>query len=147
MPYGVVSDVAAMARVWTNDGAFVDPDPEADPPVRGTNPSAASVADWLINVSAQMDTALRSEWFEAPLDAELSPTAYNAIKHYVVTLVADIVHTSNNADRSTSSAGVTLKDMVAWVKLNADGILRDGIHQDDESNLKTQVTFRVISPI
>lgn len=145
MAYGTPADVAAFARVWTRDGAFVDAVEDYD--IRATNPSLSVVTTWIKNVSAQMDVALGSEWFVTPLDPEVSPIAYDAISQYVIQLVADMVHVANGVDREVSPLGKILQDMTKWVQLNADGLVGDAVRQAPTPSTKKQTVFRVIGTL
>lgn len=145
MSYGTPADVAGLSRVWTLNGLFIDPVEDYD--IRGTNPTLTTVQEWLTNVSAQMDVALGSEWFVTPLDPDASPTAYAAIKQYVVGLVADMVHVANGVEREVSPLGKIMQDMTRWVKMNADGLLGKAVKQAPTPSVKTQASIRVIGTL
>lgn len=141
MAYGVPDDVAALARVWSDDGHWKDANEDYD--IRGTNPTLATVTTWLDNLSAQMDVALGSSWFNTPSNPS---GAYKAISQYICELAADLAHLANGVDR-VSSAGRTLKDMTAWVEANADGLIAGGLTQTPTPSLKSQTSFRVIGTL
>ena len=145
MAYGTPADVAALARVWTKDGEFLDAVEDYD--IRATNPSLSMCAQWIENVSAQMDVALGSEWFVTPIDPTASPIAYKAVSQYVVGLVADMVHVANGVDREVSPLGKILQDMTKWVQMNADGLVGDAVRQEPTPSTKRQTVFRVIGTL
>lgn len=140
--YGTVAQVAALARLWTHDGSFYDQG-DTDFP-RGTNPEEKTVTDWLTNLSAQMDIALGSQWFNTPIDPDTATAAYNAISQYVCGLASDLVNRANGVNVEVSPQGRILKDMTAWVKENADGLLKGGATQTESPAIKTQARFHVI---
>ena len=140
--YGTPSDVAALARVWTNNGAWVNPVP--DYAIRGTNPTMTTVQDWLDNVSAQMNVALGSQFFKTPIDPDESPNTYKAVTQYVVSLVSEMCHQANNIDRDVPPEGKIMKDMAAWVQDNADGFGLDSVKISEGQAPKNQVQFRMI---
>lgn len=142
MSYGTPDDVAALARVHSRNGHWYDE--LEDYSVPGTNPTLATVTTWLENISAQMDVALGAEWFTVPLDPDTSPLAYKAVSQYVCGLVADLAHLANGIEREVSPQGKILQDMMKWVKLGADGLLKDGIKQVPSPSIKTQASFRVV---
>ena len=142
MSYGVPDDVAALARVWSDNGHWVDPVEDYD--IRGTNPTLTTVTTWLTNISAQMDIALGTSWIVTPVDQTTSPKAYAAISQYVCSLVADLAHLANGVDRVVSPQGKIMKDMTAWVADNADGLLADALTQKPTPSIKNQASFRVI---
>lgn len=142
MSYGTPDDVGAKARPFTEDGHWVDPSEDYD--IRGTNPTLATVTIWLENTSAQMDVALGTSWFKAPVDPETQPKAYKAISEYVCLLVADQCYLVNGVDRQVSSAGRTLKDLTDWVAKNADGLIALGLSQTPTPSIKNQASFRML---
>jgi hypothetical protein len=146
MAYGVPDDVAALARVWSDDGHWIDAD-EDYPQVRGTNPTLTTVTNWLDNLSAQMDIALGSSWFIVPVDPDDHPGAYKAISQYVCGLAADLAHLTNGVDREVSPQGKILQDMTKWVTINADGLIALGLTQTPSPSIKTQASFRVIGTL
>jgi hypothetical protein len=141
--YGDVTLVAGLARIWTHDGSFYDKD-DPDYPA-GTNPEEATVTTWLTNLSAQMDIALGSQWFNAPITSDNAPGAYNAISQYIAGLVSDLVHRANGVNVEVSPQGKILQDMTKWVKDNADGLLAGGATQKESPSLKTQARFRTVN--
>lgn len=140
--YGTVELVAGLARVWTHDGAFYNKEAEEYP--AGTNPTYDTVETWLKNLSAQMDVALGSQWFDSPVTQASEPGAYAAISQYIAGLASDLVHRANGVDVEVSPQGKILRDMTAWVKENADGLVAGGAHQKTKPSLKTQIKFRTV---
>jgi len=140
--YGTVPDVAALARIWTHDGSFYDKDDVGYP--RGTNPTAATVGTWIVNLSAQMDIALGSSWFNTPITVDDAPGAYAAISQYVCGLVGDLVQRANGVNVEVSPQGKILEYMTKWVTDNADGLLKGGATQTESPALKKQAGFRVL---
>lgn len=135
MSYGTPADVAALARIWTENGSWS----------ATTNPTSTTVQTWLDRLSAQMDLALKANWFPAPVDETDNPTAYKAIAQYICSLAADQAHLVNGVDREVSPAGKILKDMIAWVDSNADGFVADGLAQTPTPSVKRQAMFRTIA--
>lgn len=140
MSYGTPADVAQLARVWTNNGEWVDPATN----VRGTNPSLSTVQDWLDRVSNQMNIALASQHFVVPINQTTSPITYSAVTQYVVSLVADMAHVANNVEREVTPEGKVMKDMAAWVETNADGFALDAVMIEEGTAPKNQISFRVV---
>lgn len=142
MSYGTPAQVAAKARAWTSNGAWLDPVEDYD--IKGTNPTLSTVTTWLEGISAQMDIALGSAWFIAPVDPDSYPGPYKAIAEYVVSLVADQAHLANGMEREVSPMGKIMADLTKWVSMNADGLLQMGLTQQPAPALKTQAGFRTI---
>jgi hypothetical protein len=142
MTYGTAAQVAAKARLWTDNGVWVDPVEDYD--IKGTNPTLSTVTEWLEGISAQMDIALGTAWFVAPVDSDDDPGPYKAISEYVVSLVADQCHLANGIEREVSPQGKIMSDITKWVTSNADGFLQAGLPQRESPSIKTQATFRTI---
>lgn len=140
--YGTPDDVAAKARPFSEDGHWLDPNEDYD--IRGTNPTLSTVTIWLTDVSNQMDVALGTSWFKAPVNPDTHPKAYSAIKEYVCSLVADQCYLVNGVDRQVSPTGKMLKDLTEWVAKNADGLIALGLAQTPSPSIKTQASFRVV---
>lgn len=145
MPYGTADGVAAIARVWSDDGHWVDPVPAYD--IRGTNPTLATVEGWLDEMSSTMDVALQSSWFNAPVDPDISPATWKAISQYVMKIVADMAFNANGENRDIPPIGKIMKDMMAWVQDNEDGFLKDGLTQTATPSARKQAMFRVIGTL
>jgi hypothetical protein len=146
--YGTVSDVAALARVWTDNGSFVDPTVY----VTGTNPTLSQVDTWLEQVSAQVDLALANHQFIVPIDGTLTEVV-NAISSVVIPLVADLCHAANSSgrffteraiERGTAPFKVVTNEINSWVETNQDGLAAMGLTQRESSSIKKQVYMRVI---
>lgn len=145
MSYGTPDDVAAKARIWSTDGHWYDVDVYAG--IRETNPSLTAVTNWLEEVSDQMNLALQANWFNVPVTVADSPIAYKAIKGYVTSLVADMCRKANGEQVEIPPMGKIMKDMTAWVEANADGFLKNGLTQTQETSVKKQATIRVIGTL
>jgi hypothetical protein len=145
MYYGTPDEVAALARIWADDGHWVDPVAEYE--IRGTNPSLATVTQWLTTVSAQMNVALQASWFNVPADEIDNPDSYKAISQYVVALVADMAHVANGVQKDIPPIGKIMKDMNAWVEDMADGFLKDGMTQTVSPSAKNRTQFRVVGKL
>lgn len=128
MAYGDVDNVAALARVWTDNGSFTDSTLYAD----GTNPSLAQVTTWLEQVSATLDLVLATQGFDTPVT---SVQAIAAIDPLVESLVVDLCHSSNSTGRFAVTGGVDglsplmqiRKELDEWVMLNAVGLEGMGV--------------------
>jgi len=124
MAYGDIDNVAALARVWTDNGQFVDDDLYGN---GGTNPSKTQVEAWLAQVSGVLDLALATQGFDVPVTATLAIAAIDAL---VESLVVDLCHASNSTGRFAVTNGVDnispllqiRKELDEWVMLNAVGI-------------------------
>lgn len=145
MAYGTPDGVAGRARIWADDGHWVDPVPEYE--VRGTNPTLTTVSNWLDQLSATMDLALQSSWFNTPAVEVVSPAAYASIVNYVESIAADMAHNANGMNKEIPPIGKIMKDMMAWVEANEDGFLADGMTQTPTPSAKKQIGFRVIGTL
>ena len=132
MAYGSPAGVAALAKTWTNNGEFIDPDAYGE---GGTPTTLAEVTEWLDQVSALMDTALAEQGFRVPVShvdvVKLLDLKVNA-------LVADLVNLSHGKGRLLSDriqqsgeapSTILERELLAWVKgrinaLEAYGIFR-----------------------
>lgn len=129
MAYGDVDNVAALARVWTDNGQFVDADIYGD---GGTNPSLTQVETWLAQVSSTLDLVLATQGFDVPVTEVL---AVAAIDPLVEALVVDLCHASNSTGRFAVTGGVDnlspllqiRKELDEWVALNAVGLEGMGV--------------------
>jgi len=156
--YGTQEEVAAMAKMYTRAGVWVDPVPAIPGPYdKGTNPTLTQVETWLANISGQMNLALGQAYFIVPFyddaTATLHESSYRAISQYVVSLVADMCHYVNSSGRFYSDKlverGITpmaamLKDMVAWIAMNERGLLADGLLQLEIPVPRNQIVFRTM---
>ncbi len=141
--YGTVEGVAALARTWTDDGVFLDPEP---PYTEGTNPTLTSVVRWMDQVSAVLNTALSKYGFNVPLGSERGQMAAASI---VEQIVADLVAYSNSKGRFLTerfvNSGISVwkavrNDLDAWVVEYAPGLEQDGA--DREASNVDEIGFR-----
>lgn len=123
MAYGTHTDVAAMARLWTNNGAF-----DAT-----TNPTSTQVTAWIAQISSMLDIALNQAGFDTPVTETSATPALTAL---VVSVVKDLCDNSNSAGRFFSQAfidsgqspfTVIPKTLATWAKENADGLEKMGV--------------------
>ena len=115
--YGSVTNVAALASTWTNNGAFTNGDIYSD----GTIPSLLQVEAWLVQMSAVVDSAIANEGFITPLTNATAVADASAI---VEGVVADLVHASHKSGRfyvkraleSGTSPIITIRaELTQWV--------------------------------
>jgi len=111
------------------------------------------VEDWLDQVSAEFNIALGSHFFVFPVTAGSAPNAYKTISRYVVSLVADLCNFKNSSGRffteKAVERGITpmhaiQKDMNAWIELNAEGLVADGVQQIARTSIRKAAYFRVL---
>jgi hypothetical protein len=149
-PYGTVQQVADLAKMWTNDGAFYD---AGDLYIDETNPSLATVQGWIESLSRQFDVALANQWFVIPVDPAVNPEAYTAISQYVVSLVADLVHAANSSgrffteravERGVSPMKAILSDISNYVQQNSDGFVGMGLVQRRRESITKVASIRYI---
>jgi hypothetical protein len=144
MPYGTQQQVATMASTWTDDGVWTE----------YTNPTLLEVQDWLDQVSAQFNIALGSHYFvPSSVSATDTPNAYKSIAQQVVNLVADLVNFKNSSgryfteklvERGITPMAATHRDINAWIELNADGLVADGVQQLVKPSSRKAAYFRVL---
>jgi hypothetical protein len=143
MPYGTQQQVATMASTWTDDGEWGE----------YTNPTLLEVEDWLDQVSAEFNIALGSHFFVFPVTTAGAPNAYKTISRYVVGLVADLCNFKNSSGRFLTEKlverGITpmhaiQKDMNAWIELNAEGLVADGVEQVVRTSIRKTAYFRTM---
>jgi len=141
--YGTQAQVATMASTWTEDGVWDE----------YSNPTLLEVEEWLEQVSAEFNIALGSHFFVSPIDPIASPNAYKTVSRYVVNLVADLCNFKNSSGRffteKAIERGITpmaaiQRDMNNWIKMNADGLLADGVTQVIKPSARSRASFRVI---
>lgn len=127
--YGTATGVAALARVWTRNGAFYD----ADAYDEATIPSLAQVETWLETVSNALDVALANEGFVTPVTVA---SVVSAMSLMVESLVADLCQAEHQAgrffteqslERGTSPMWMVRKELVGWVAENATGLENKGV--------------------
>jgi hypothetical protein len=129
MAYASASDVAGLARTWTENGEFLDPDAYTS----GTNPTLAQVDAWLEQISVMMDLALANHGFAVPVTEELVITVLGA---KVAAFTADMVHLAHSkgrlfSDRIQESGqdpmSIIDKDVNNWVQRNVVGLEAMGV--------------------
>jgi len=149
--YGTPESVAGMAKLYTDNGDWKDPNPTYDLP--GTNPTLSQVNEWLVNISAQFDVALGNHWFVFPIDPVRSPTVYKAVSQYIASLVADLCHFANSSgrfftdrlvERGVTPMAAILTDLSNWIDLNSGGLVADHVPQKQATSEKKEIKFRVI---
>lgn len=146
MEYGSAEGVAALARVHTDNGEFIDPDVY----IEGTNPTLTQVQTWLEEVSTYVDLALGSEGFEIPVTQESAVKALNGI---VNALVSDLVHAANSSGRfftermlesGKTPMAIINADIISWVTAHTDGLVAMGvphtINEGDQGAFSVQMT-------
>ena len=120
--YGTAADVAALCRVYTNNGAFDTT----------TVPTLANVEGFIDQTSALVNTALAAQGFTVPI---VQADAVLACKSMVVQICSDLAHASNSAGRFFSERALTgglsimatiRKDIADWVADNASGFTELG---------------------
>ena len=141
--YGTAAAVAGLARTWTDNGVFVDPDAY----VTGTNPTLAQVGIWLEEISAMMDIALANEGFVVPVTQQQVVKALGA---KVSAFAADLAHLAHSkgrlfSDRIQESGvdpmSIIDRDVHSWVKRNLTGIEAMGVPRS--TNESDQSSFSV----
>lgn len=129
MAYGTAADVAGLARTWTENGEFLDPDAY----VSGTNPTLVQVNAWLGQISVMMDLALANHGFAVPVTQQ---QVIQALGAKVAAFTADLVHLSHSKGRLFSdriqesgvdSLSIIDKDVNAWVQRNVTGLEAMGV--------------------
>lgn len=146
MAYGSPTGVAALARAWTDNGEFTDPDVYID----GTNPTLTQVETWLEAVSVMVDLALGSEGFSIPVD---QANAVKALNEIVNALVSDLVHAANSSGRfftervletGKSQMAIINADILSWVVAHTDGLIAMGVphtvNETDQGGFSIQMT-------
>lgn len=141
--YGTQEQVATMASTWTDDGEWGE----------YTNPTLLEVEDWLDQLSAEFNIALGSHFFVYPVDPTASPNAYKTISKYVVALCADLCNFKNSSgrffteklvERGITPMAAIQKDMNAWIELNAEGLVADGVQQIVRTSVRKTAYFRTV---
>ncbi len=126
--YGSVEGVAALAHTWTTDDTFND----ADAYVEATNPSLTTVINWINQISAILNTALRKYGFVVPIATTRGKLTADSI---VDELVADLCAYANSkgrfltekfVERGMSVWRAIRNDIDAWVLEYAPGLEQDG---------------------
>jgi len=124
MAYGTPEGVAALAGVWTDDGEWLD----ADAYQHGTTPTLTEIERWLVQVSAQVNTALKNAGFKTPVTHE---ETLDALSLFVEGFVADLADRRNSKGRFMSDKVINggntpmmilLSDFADWILVNAGGL-------------------------
>lgn len=130
MAYGSPAGVAALAKTWTEEGEFLDPDAYGE---GGTPTTLSEVTDWLDEVSVLMDTSLAEQGFAIPV------THVDVVKMLglkVNALVADLVALSHSKgrlmsdriqERGESPTTILERELLAWVKARVNALEAYGI--------------------
>jgi hypothetical protein len=141
--YGTVEGVAALAHTWTTDDTFLDANP---PYEEATNPSLTSVINWINQVSAVLNTAMKKYGFVVPITTARGQLAAASI---VEQLVADLCGYANSKGRFLSERftqqGYSIwrairNDLDGWVLEYAPGLEQDGA--DREASNVDEIGFR-----
>lgn len=132
--YGTAIEVSALAKMWTNDGQWLDyVGPTPGPEVLATNPSLTQVNTWLDNVSSMVDIALEGAGFITPV---VLPAALAAINMLVDSIVADLCHAANSSgrffterivERGLSPMVIVNQQIRNWVAEWKDGLTQMGV--------------------
>lgn len=147
MAYGSIEGVARLARTWTRNGVFIDPDAYGN---GGTNPTATDVAAWIDEVSAMFDIAFGNEGFVTPIVHE---QVLKAVGARVNALVADLAHLAHNkgrlfSDRVTQSGRsgeeVVEGDVMKWVSSKITGLESSGVPKIPSTTGASRVIFEVM---
>jgi hypothetical protein len=135
--YGTAAGVAALSRVWTNNGSY-----DAN-----TNPTVTTVESWIDSVSAIMNTSLASEGFSIPVSQADSKLA---ITTFVEQAVADLCQAANSSgrffteralERGVSPMASIRKEIDDWVQLAAPGMEALGASRQNSSS-RDAVAYR-----
>jgi hypothetical protein len=123
--YGSANGVAALCKRWTNSGVFDNT----------SNPTLATVNEWLEQVSSMIDIALSTSGFTAPVtSASITP----ALNSFVNAMVTDLAGAANSSgrfysdrmiDNGVSPLKVISKDIFGWIDVMSSGILALGAGQ------------------
>lgn len=133
MPYGSAAGVAALAKTWTDNGVFTDPDVYG---AGGTPTTLAEVTEWLSQVSVFMDIALAEQGFAIPVDPDTFPEVERMLDLKVNALVADLVHFAHGKgrllsdriqERGESPSTILERELLAWVKVRINALEAYGI--------------------
>lgn len=123
--YGTAAGVASLAKMWTDNGSFVDPDIYGD---GATRPTLTEVETWLTQLSDTMDLILAGYGFVVPVTV---PAAVSSIGQVIEAFTSDLVHNANSSGRFWTERAVERgitpllairRDMDAFVKDNAEGL-------------------------
>ena len=142
--YGTAAGVASIAKMWTDNGEFIDPDIYGD---GGTRPTLTEVENWLTQLSNTMDIVLAGYGFVVPV---VQATAISSIGQMIEAWTSDLVHNANSSGRfwteKAVERGVTplmaiRKDMDAWVGDNGEGLEGIGVPKNPDIQGKKLFIF------
>lgn len=126
--YGTVAGVASLAKMWTDNGQFIDPDIYGDGATRPTN---TEVEAWLTELSNMFDLILAGYGFVVPVT---QATAASAIGGMIQTWTSDLVHSANSSGRfwtekakERTALQQIYDDMNTWAGLNNEGLAASGV--------------------
>ena len=151
MAYGSLAGVAALAKVYTDNGEFTDSACLDCLQDLETNPTKSEVTTWLDQVSSMMDIALAGEGFVIPIT---NATAILSIAMIVNQYVADLVKSANNTGRFATERArengiepmITIeKNVRAWANNNAGGLAAAGAERQGTPG--DQILTRTNTPI
>lgn len=123
--YGSVASVASAAKMWTNNGSFLDADIYGD---GATRPTLTEVETWLEQLSSQMDIVLTNYGFVTPVTES---TVLPALDGIISRLCSDLVNAANSSGRFFSEKAIerglsawmqAISDLDGWVKQNEEGL-------------------------
>ena len=144
--YGTAADVAGRARIYTENGEFLDPDAYTS----GTDPTLTQVEAWLDQISVMMDLALANNGFTVPVTQQ---DVIKALGAKVSTFTADLVKLAHSKGRlfsdriqesGTDPMSIIDKDVNAWVTRNVVGLEAMGVprvtNESDQAAFSVQMT-------
>ena len=140
--YGTEAGVAALAKRYTNSGAFDVT----------TNPTLSNVTSWLAQLTSMMNVALATGGFVTPVtDAAITP----ALDGFINAMAADLVHAANSTGRFFSERALengvspiraVNADIRAWVEQNSDGLTALGLAIDTDADISVTMERSDIWP-
>lgn len=127
--YASASDVAALTRRFTDNGAYTT----------ATVPTRAQVENWINAVSSTLNVLLAEQGFATPV------TQYDValmLQNFVVTQVSDLCNYANSMGRFFSEKGAKTgpweaiqKDAAEFIEKHAEGIQAIGATRKSGSGL------------
>lgn len=140
--YGTEAGVAALAKRYTNSGAFDVT----------TSPTLSTVTSWLAQLTSMMNVALATGGFVTPVtDAAITP----ALDGFINAMAADLVHAANSTGRFFSERALengvspiraVNADIRAWVEQNSDGLTALGLAVDTDADISVTMERSDIWP-
>jgi hypothetical protein len=149
--YGSLAGVAALCKIYTDNGVFTDAGCLDCLQVLETNPTRTEVVNWMEDISGALDTTLAGEGFVVPI---VNTTAVKSINIIVNQYTADLVKYANNSGRFATDAArasgiepfITIeKNIRAWAHNNAAGLEAVGAARADVPG--NQVFTKTNTPI